>query len=109
MRCLGHHPGDPILVLNDSLVPVRPLLPLAAMFPRASLAQAKVKTSDSLELISGVLWCHRVRLHLGSQSFRRTFGGCGRKGPRREWPVLSSLALLLACLHCVNAQGSCVV
>lgn len=78
--CLGHHPGD--LILNDFLMPVGPLLPLAVRFPRAPLAQATVKTSDSPELISELLlWGHVVRLHSGSQIFRGAFGGCGRKRP----------------------------
>ena len=124
MRCLGHHPGDSVLELNGFLVPVRPLLPLAVMFPGAPLAQAHVKTSDSPELISELLlWGHVVRLPSGSHIFRGASGGCGIKRPRVpgwghqeghmgiDLSVLASLALPLTlfCLHCVNAHGNCTV
>lgn len=82
MYCLGHHPEDLILLLNDFLVPVRSLLPLAMMFPRAPLAQTNVETSHSPKLISELLlWSQALRLHLGSQIFRGAFDVCEGKRP----------------------------
>lgn len=97
-------------MLNSFLVPVRPILPLVAMFPRAQLAQANVNTSHSPILISELLLWGRMAtgLHSGSRMFRGAFGGCGRKRPHvSSWghrqeqtgiclSVLTSLALTLA-------------